>query len=125
MGRQLAVFFLRWVLTSFGLWVATRLLGGSFHDTDASTGTFLIAGLVLSLVNSILKPLVIILSLPAILLTLGLFMLLVNGLMVYIALRLVPGLEVTFWGAVVTGMIISLINYIITGIMDYQNVAKE
>lgn len=120
MSRQLVVFCIRWMLISLGLWVASRLLGSSFHDTGATTGTFLIAGLVLSLVNSILKPIVVVLSLPAILLTLGLFMLIVNGLMVYLALKLVPGLEVTFWGAVLTGMIISLINYVITGIMDYK-----
>lgn len=120
MSKQLVVFCLRWVLISLGLWVASRLLGSNFHDTGATTSTFLVAGLVLSLVNSILKPIVVVLSLPAILLTLGLFMLIVNGLMVYLALKLVPGLEVTFWGAVLTGMIISLINYVITGIMDYK-----
>lgn len=120
MTKQLVVFCIRWMLISLGLWVASRLLGSSFHDTGATTGTFLVAGLVLSLVNTILKPIIVILSLPAILLTLGLFMLVVNGLMVYIALKFVPGLDVTFWGAVVTGMIISLINYVITGIMDYK-----
>lgn len=120
MVKQLVVFCIRWVLISLGLWVASRLLGSNFHDTGATTSTFLIAGLVLSLVNSILKPIVVVLSLPAILLTLGLFMLIVNGLMVYLALKLIPGLEVTFWGAVLTGMIISLINYVITGIMDYK-----
>lgn len=120
MGKQLVVFCIRWMLISLGLWVASRLLGSSFHDTGATTGTFLIAGLVLSLVNSILKPIIVVPSLPAILLTLGLFMLIVNGLIVYIALKFVPGLDITFWGAVLTGMIISLINYVITGIMDYK-----
>lgn len=120
MSKQLIVFCIRWVVISLGLWVASRLLGSSFHDTDATTSTFLIAGLILSLVNSILKPIIVILSLPAILLTLGLFMLIVNGLMVYITLKFVPGLDVTFWGAVLSGMIISLINYVITGIMDYK-----
>ena len=125
MGKQFFAFVVRWVLMSLGLWIASRILGSNFHDTGATTSTFLLAGLVLSLVNSILKPIIIVLSLPAILLTLGLFMLVVNGLMVYIALKLVPGLEVTFWGAVLTGMIISLINYIITGIIDYKDVVKE
>lgn len=105
---------------SLGLWVASRLLSGSFHDTSATTSTFVVAGLLLSIVNTVLRPIIVILSLPAILLTLGLFMLIVNGLMVYIALQLAPGIEVSFWGAVLTGMIVSLINYIITGIMDYK-----
>lgn len=125
MRAQLMVFIVRWVLISLGLWVASRLISGTFQDSDATTMTFLFAGLVLSLVNTILRPIVVILSLPAILLTLGLFMLIVNGLMVYIALKFIPGLEVTFWGAVLTGMIISLINYILTGIIEYRNTAKE
>ena len=107
-------------MISLGLWVASRLLSGSFVENEATTTTFLLAGLALSLVNTFLKPLVAVLSLPAILLTLGLFMLIINGLMVYVALKLLPGLEVSVWGAVMTGMIISVINYIITGIMDYR-----
>lgn len=125
MRRQLFFFIVRWLLISFGLWVASRLLGGSFEDSGASTNTFLLAGLILSLVNTLIKPVIVVLSLPAILLTLGLFMLIVNGLMVYIALKLVPGLEVSFWGAILTGMIISLINYIMTGIMDYKDKFEE
>lgn len=125
MRRQLFFFIVRWLLISFGLWVASRLLGGSFEDSGASTNTFLLAGLILSLVNTLLKPVIVVLSLPAILLTLGLFMLVVNGLMVYIALKFVPGLEVSFWGAILTGMIISLINYIMTGIMDYKDKFEE
>lgn len=125
MRRQFLFFIIRWLLISFGLWVASRLLGGSFEDSGASTNTFLLAGLMLSLVNTLIKPVIVVLSLPAILLTLGFFMLIVNGLMVYIALKLVPGLEVSFWGAIVTGMIISLINYIMTGIIDYKGKFEE
>lgn len=120
MKAQLIVFIVRWGLISLGLWVASRLLGASFQDVGATTATFLLAGFVLSVVNTILRPIVVVLSLPAILLTLGLFMLVVNGLMVYIALKLVPGIDVTFWGAILTGMIISLINYILTSIIDYK-----
>lgn len=120
MKTQLIVFIVRWGLISLGLWVASRLLGASFQDVGATTATFLLAGFVLSVVNTMLRPIVVVLSLPAILLTLGLFMLVVNGLMVYIALKLVPGIDVTFWGAILTGMIISLINYILTSIIDYK-----
>lgn len=118
MKKQFTIFILRWALNSLGLWIASRLFGGSFDDTNATLTTFMVAGLALSLANSLIKPIVIILSLPAILLTLGLFILVVNGLMVYIALKFVPGLDISFMGAIVTGMIISLINYIINGIMD-------
>ena len=120
MRKQFTVFVVRWILNSFGLWIASRLFGASFDDTNATLSTFLAAGLVLSLVNTILKPIVVILSLPAILLTLGLFILIVNGLMVYIALKFVPGLEISFGASILTGMIISLINYIINGIIEFK-----
>ena len=83
------------------------------------------AGLVLSLVNVVLKPLIIILSLPAILLTLGLFTLLVNGFTVWIAAHLVPGLQISFWAAVLAGMIVSLINYILTNLLEVNGPRKR
>ena len=125
MRKQFAVFLLRWLLTTFGLWIASRLLGSGFDDTQATTTTFLFAGLALSLANSLLRPVVIILSLPAILVTLGLFMLVVNGLMVYIALNLVPNLQISFLSAIITGIIISLINYIISGFLEINRQNKE
>jgi putative membrane protein len=125
MRRQFLVFLLRWLLNTTGLWIASRLLSGGFQDTDATTTTFLLAGLMLSLANSLLRPIVIILSLPAILVTLGLFMLVVNGLMVYLALNLVPNLQVTFFSAILTGIIISLINYIISGFLELSQNKQE
>jgi len=125
MRKQFAMFLVRWVCNSFGLWIASRLFDVGFHDTSSTISTFLIAGLVLSLVNSILKPIIVVLSLPAILLTLGLFMLVVNGLSVYIALKLVPGLEVGFGVSILIGMIISLINYALSAILDIRNNPRE
>lgn len=125
MRKQFAVFLIRWLLNSFGLWIASRLLSGGFDDTDATTTTFLFGGLALSLANSLLKPIVVVLSLPAILVTLGLFMLVVNGLMVYIALNLVPNMDISFFSAILTGIIISLINYIISGFLELNQNKRE
>lgn len=125
MRKQFVTFLVRWVLNSFGLWVASRIFDVGFHDTNATVSTFLVAGLVLSLVNSILKPIIVILSLPAILLTLGLFMLVVNGLSVYLALKFVPGLDVGFGVSILVGMIISLINYALSAILDIRNNPRE
>lgn len=126
MRRQFALFVLRWILNSFALWVAIRLLSDdNFADSTAGVGAFLFAGLLLSLVNTLLKPIVIILSLPAILLTLGLFMLVVNGLMVYIALALSPNLQITFVGAIIAGMIVSLTNWLLSGILELYKRPKE
>lgn len=77
------------------------------------------------MVNSFLKPLVVVLALPAILVTLGLFMLVVNGLMVYVSLTLVPHLGISFVGAIIAGVIISLINYTISGLLEMQNNNRE
>lgn len=129
MRRQFAIFLLRWLLNSFGLWLAVRLFGTGY-DTgviDAGIGVFLLAGLIFSMVNSILRPVVIVLSLPAILVTLGLFTFIVNGLMVYISLFLTPGLQMKFWHSVLTGIVLSLINYIVSSAVElrYEAVRKE
>lgn len=125
MRRQFSIFALRWVLSSLGLWIGVRVLGGGdLAATEAGVLSFLLAGFVLSLVNTLIRPIIVILSLPAILLTLGLFMLVVNGSMVYIAIKLVPGIDITFLGAIITGMILSVINYVISGIVDFKQKPK-
>lgn len=126
MRRQFAIFLVRWLLNSVALWIAVRLLNpGDFAESPEGIGAFLIAGLVLSVVNTILRPIVIILSLPAILLTLGLFILVVNGLMVYITFALVPNFEITFIGAIIAGMIVSLTNYLLSAILELSKRPKE
>lgn len=130
MRKQFTVFLLRWLLNSFGLWIAVRVFGTGYDPTatiDAGASTFLIAGLIFSVVNSLLRPFIIVLSLPAILLTLGLFTFIVNGLMVYISVALAPGLSMTFWYSVITGIVLSLINYIVSSVLElsYEPARKE
>ena len=128
MKRQFLIFIVRWILNSFGLWVAVRLFGTGYSDQqiDASIHVFLIAGLIFSLINAVLKPAVIILSLPAILVTLGLFTIVVNGLMVYNSLKLAPGLQMTFLNSVLTGLVLSLVNYIVSSALELEYVrARE
>lgn len=81
---------------------------------------FLVAGLIFSIVNSIIKPIVVILSLPAILLTLGLFTFVVNGTMVYLSLLMTPGLSMTFLNSILTGMVLSLVNYIVSSALELR-----
>lgn len=122
MKKQFSLFILRWILNSFGLWVAVRIFGTGYSDAEltASTWAFLGAGLIFSIINAVLRPIVIILSLPAILVTLGLFMIVVNGLMVYISLKLAPGLHMTFMYSMITGIVLSLVNYIVSGALELQ-----
>jgi len=123
MKEQFLVFIIRWVLSSFGLWIAVRLLGTGYDDVEVTAGTFgfLLAGLIFSVVNSLLKPLAVILSLPAILLTLGLFVLVVNGALVYISLLLSPGISMSFFNSILTGIILSLINYIVSAAVEIKS----
>lgn len=120
MKRQFAVFLIRWILNSLGLWVAVRLLGTGYTDAEVDAGymIFLLAGLIFSVINSVVRPIIIILSLPAILLTMGLFILVVNGLMVYLTLALTPGLQMSFLYSIITGMILSLVNYIVSSALE-------
>jgi len=109
---------MRWLICSLGLWIAAGLLGS--HITYGSRiQVIIIAGLVLAVVNAIIRPIVVILSLPAILFSLGLFMIVINGFMVFLVSKLYSPLHVTnFWAAILAGMIIGLVNYLVTAILE-------
>ncbi|MGI8635453.1 MAG: phage holin family protein, partial [Segetibacter sp.] len=119
--KQFLIFLLRWLLTSGGIWLAITLLGGVVAGHQPGIWTYLAAGLTFSLVNSLLKPIITILSLPAILLTLGLFIVVVNGFLVYLALLVIPSLKLSFFKAMLAGLLLSLINYIISGLLEFYN----
>lgn len=111
-------FLVRWLVCSLGLWIAAGILGSGV-DYGSSASAVIVAGLILALINSIIRPVVVILSLPAILFTLGLFMIIINGLMVFLVSKVYEPLEVTsFWMAILAGMIIGLVNYLVTAILE-------
>lgn len=114
----LASFVLRWAICSLGLWVAAGLLGGSVNLQDR-LGAVVIAGATLALINVTVKPLLILLSVPFIVLSLGLFMAIINGLTVYLASKLYTPLQIeNFGAAIVAGLVIGLVNYLVTAILD-------
>ena len=116
---------LRWFVCSLGLWIAAGLLSGSINYGERLS-VIVIAGLVLALVNIILKPIIVIFALPALLLTLGLFMIIINGLMVYLASKFYAPLEITnFWAAVFAGIIIGLVNYLVTTIIESDSLERK
>jgi putative membrane protein len=111
-------FITRWLVCSLGLWIAASFLSNDISLSNKAI-YIIIAGLVLAIINLILKPILVILSLPAIVLSLGLFMIIVNGITVYIVSKLYHPLHITnFWAAVFAGMVIGLINYLVTTILD-------
>ena len=123
MKRQFFVFLIRWALSSLGLWLAVRVLGTGYENVDVTAGFwgFALAGLIFSIVNSLFKPLLVIVSLPAILLTLGLFTIIVNGILVYISLLVSPGISMSFGNSIITGIILSLINYIVSVAIELRD----
>jgi putative membrane protein len=123
-NRPLYNFLTRWFVCSLGLWIAASFLSSSI-SYDSRFRVIIVAGLVLALINIILKPILIIFTLPAILLTLGLFTILINGLTVFIASKLYTPLHITnFWAAVFAGMVIGLVNYLVTAILEDTRSAK-
>ena len=129
MKRQVLALVVRWLLNSLGLWIAVRIFGTGYSDAAINNNVhvFLIAGLIFSAVNTVLRPVITILSLPAILLTLGLFTVIVNGILVYISLKLAPGISMTFWNSVLTGLVLSLVNYIVSSMLEleYSNTVRQ
>jgi len=118
MNKPIFRFLTRWLVCSLGLWIAANFLSNSI-SYDNKLRVIIIAGLVLAVINVILKPILVIFSLPAIVLTLGLFMVIINGLTVFIASKLYHPLHVTnFWAAVFAGMVIGLVNYLVTAILE-------
>ncbi len=109
---------MRWLVCGLGLWIAAGLLGGRI-SYDSRLAVIIISGFILALVNAVIKPIVIILSLPAILFSLGLFIIVINGLMVLLVSKLYSQLHVTNFGAaMLAGMVIGLVNYLVTAILE-------
>lgn len=118
MNRPLTRFLIRWLVCALGLWISAGLLSERITYDDR-LGVIITAGLILAAVNTVIKPIVIILSLPALLFSLGLFMIVINGLMVLLVNWLYPALEVAnFSSAILAGIIIGLVNYLVSAILE-------
>jgi putative membrane protein len=99
-------FLIRLALNILGLWLATETVSG-FEITGA--GSFIAAGLLLGIVNAIIRPIVLLLTLPFTVLTLGLFILVVNAVMLALVSTLVgdfriDGFGAAFFGAIIVGL---------------------
>jgi len=121
MNSAIGRFFVRWFVSGLGLWTAAALLGSGRITFGDDFVVIIVSGLLLAIINTIIKPFVVILSLPAILFSLGLFMIVINGLMVLLASALYSQLDVkNFGAAMLAGMVIGLVNYLVTTILDSQ-----
>ena len=114
----MAGFILRGLVAALGLWAATELLRGFTIDTPM---TLILAGLLLGLVNAIVRPFALLLSLPALIFTLGLFLLVVNAAMLGLVALLLPGFHIDgFWTAVLASLVVSVTGWIGSALIGSQ-----
>jgi putative membrane protein len=102
-------FLLRAAITALALWVASQLLDGLQFS---STGKLALAAVLLGVVNAVVRPIMFVLTLPITVLTLGLFLLVLNAAMIGLVAWLVPGFTVSgFWTAVGGAIIVGLVSW--------------
>jgi putative membrane protein len=105
----LAVLAITWLFNTLALYVATWLLSGLSYGTDWWTP--LVAGLVFTLANSFLKPVLAVLSIPFIIVTFGVFYFLINVFILYLTHWIVSQFTIeSFWWAALGAVIISIVN---------------
>lgn len=108
----------RWVVNALGLLLVSYLFEGI---KVAGVGWAFIAAIFLGVFNALIRPVVLLLTLPINLLTLGLFTLVVNGLMLWLVGSLLAGFQVEgFWSAVGGGLVMSVISLVANGLVNDQ-----
>ena len=108
-------FFAKTIATALAVLVAAYIVGGVHVD---NTGTALIVAVVLGLLNSFIKPILIILTIPITIVTLGLFLLVINIIIVKLAAGMVPGFAVDNWvAALLFSLVVSIVSFIIEALI--------
>lgn len=111
-------FVLRVVITAIGLWLASVWVPGVHID---SSSTLLLAGLLLGVVNAIVRPIAFILTLPITIVTLGLFLLVLNAAMVWLVNKIIPGFHAPwFMPAFLTSIIVWLVGWIASSLIGHR-----
>lgn len=111
-------FIIKVLVTGLAVWVAAYVLPGVQLENDART--IIIVALVLALLNAIIKPILVVLTIPVTIVTLGLFLLVINALMVVWTSKLVDGFKIDGW---ITALLFSLIVSVVSSIL--HSIAKD
>jgi putative membrane protein len=116
-------FLLHWGITTISLWVASRIFSGiRFADTSS----IVVAALLLAFANAVVKPLLIVLTLPLTFVTFGLFLLVINALMILLVSSLVKGFKVSgFWTALFASIFVSLLSIVIEAFVEDGSVSQR
>ncbi|MHC1768288.1 MAG: phage holin family protein [Verrucomicrobiia bacterium] len=108
MPRAAKQFLQRWAITTVGVLVAANLVPGIHYDTVVG---LLLASLLLGVLNAVIRPVMMILALPLLLVTLGLFVLVINGFLLYVVGSILKSFHVdSFWAAFWGALVISLVS---------------
>jgi putative membrane protein len=109
-------FVIRVLVNALAIWLATEIVPGI--ETHSVT-TLLVAAIVLGLVNAIVRPVLLILTLPLTLVTLGLFLFVLNALCLWLTSAIVPGFDVRgFWSAFWAALLISALSWVVNGFVS-------
>ena len=123
MHHHLAPFFLHWAITALTLWVASHVFSGIKFATPSS---LIVSALLLGFANAVVKPLLILLTLPLTFLSFGLFLLVINALMILLVSGLVKGFTVSdFWTAFMASIFIALLSLFIGAFLPDSGPAEE
>jgi len=107
---------INWFISAVAIIIAAYLLPGVSVDGLLAA---LVVAIVLGFINAFLKPILIILTLPINVLTLGLFTLVINALLIMLASSIVPGFNVAgFWWAMLFGLVLFAVNWIFSSMRD-------
>jgi putative membrane protein len=110
--RKMKHFVFRWAVTTIAVMVASSIISGIRYDTVAS---LIGAALLLGILNAFVRPILLILSVPLILLTLGFFILILNALMLFFVPSIVIGFHVdSFWSAFWGAIVVSIVSWILS-----------
>jgi putative membrane protein len=120
------LFMSQWIATIIALWASTYIFNGIYFESFA---VLVISALLLGIANSLIKPLLILMTLPLTVLSFGFFLLIINGLVLMLVSSVVNGFHLSgFWTAVFASIFISLIsifiNAALTGELGFNKVSK-
>jgi putative membrane protein len=112
----MTAFVLRACISAIGFWIATRFVSGIRIDDGT---TLVLAGALLGIINAIVRPVLILLTLPITIVTLGFFLLVVNAAMVGLVAWLLPGFAIPggFWSAFGTALIVWITGWLGSGLI--------
>jgi putative membrane protein len=109
-------FLLRVLINAVAIYIATVVVSGI---RVSSTTTLLLAALVLAIINAAVKPVMVILTLPLTIVTLGLFLLVLNAVCLWLVTVIVPGVEVRSFGSAFLGaLVIAVVSWLLTRLVD-------